>query len=96
MICKRFRTETQNGWIVEMVAIHRDNDADPVMIDDVVGSMEELLGTAGAEVATAPTLETLTLSGLKDLVDRWEVDTAAQTAAGLRRAIERHLEEAGQ
>ena len=96
MICKRFRVETENGWIVEMVAIHRDNNADPVMIEDVVGSIEALLGTAGAEVATAPTLETLTLSGLKDLVDRWKVDTAAQTAAGLRRAIERHLEEADQ
>ena len=92
MICKRFRTETENGWIVEMVAIHRDDNADPVMVDDVVGSMEALLGTAGAEVSTAPTLDTLSLSELRELVQRWEVDTSAQTAAGLRRAVERHLE----
>ena len=92
MICKRFRVETENGWIVEMVAIHRDDNADPVMVEDVIGSMEELLGTAGAEVSTAPTLQTLSLSELQALVERWDVDTEAQTEAGLRRAIERHLE----
>ena len=95
MICKRFRVETDNGWIVEMVAIHRDDNADPVMVEGVLSSMEDVFGTAGAEISTAPTLQTLSLSGLQALVGKWDVDTSAQTAAGLRRAIERHLEEGG-
>ena len=41
-------------------------------------------------------LEDLSLDQLNQAVDFLDVDTAAQTAAGLRRAIERHLEEAGQ
>ena len=93
MICKRFRAETENGWIVEMVAIHRDNDADPVMIEGVVSSMEDILGTAEAEVSTAPTLDSLSLPELQALVEEWDVDTEAQTEAGLRRAILRHLGE---
>jgi len=93
MICKRFRVETENGWIVEMVAIHRDDTADPVMVEDVMASLEGILGTAGAEVSTAPTLDTLSLSELRALVERWDVDTEAQTEAGLRRAILRHLDE---
>ena len=41
-------------------------------------------------------VEDLSLDQLNQAVDFLNVDTAAQTAAGLRRAIERHLEEAGQ
>ena len=41
-------------------------------------------------------LEDLSLDQLNQAVKFLNVDTAAQTAAGLRRAIERHLEEAGQ
>lgn len=41
-------------------------------------------------------LEDLTLNQLNQAVEALGVDTSAQTAAGLRRAIERHLEEGAQ
>jgi len=46
----------------------------------------------GQDVNCHPVAD-LDLAQLQELVDHLDVDTAAQTAAGLRRAIERHLEE---
>ena len=91
MICHRVRHATKSGWIVEVVAIHRAPD--PVAAEEVESITAQALASLETEVEAAPTLASLSVSELLALVERWDVDTEAQTARGLRRAIERHLEE---
>jgi hypothetical protein len=67
--------------------------------DPVVGGYEAGLATVVTglfDQVFSLLIDDLTLAQLKQAVDVLDVDTAAQTAAGLRRAIERHLEEGGQ
>ena len=91
MICKRAKQKTPSGWIVEVVAIHRSPD--PVAAEEVEAITAQALASLETAVEAAPTLDSLSVADLADLAERWEVDTEAQTARGLRRAIERHLEE---
>lgn len=93
MICKRAKQKTASGWIVEVVAIHRNPD--PVAAEEAEAITAQALASLGAAVEAAPTLATLSVDGLRATAARLGVATSAQTAAGLRRAIERHLEEGG-
>ena len=57
------------------------------------GGHIRLAGLVEGEDVTCEPVEDLDLAQLQALVDYLDVDTAAKTARGLRRAIERHLEE---
>ena len=56
-----------------------------------IGGHIRLAGLVEGADVTCVALDSLTLHRLQALVSFLDVDTSAQTAAGLRRAIERHL-----
>jgi len=56
------------------------------------GGHIRLSGLVEGENVTCEPVADLDLAKLHELVEFLDVDTAAQTASGLRRAIERHLE----
>ena len=60
------------------------------------GGHIRLTGLAEGEDVTCEPVADLDLAQLQELVEFLDVDTEAKTAGGLRRAIERHLEEGGQ
>ena len=55
------------------------------------GGHVRLAGLAGIETITSRALSSLTVSELQEIVAWAGVETEAQTASGLKRAIERHF-----